>query len=91
MVEGMRAERRRELYALLGELPERHRPIGAELTAREERDQYVLEVLLLDGDVALRLSVASERLDLVENGAVRHHDSAICQQQQQPASDLRSC
>ena len=53
MDEGMRAERRRELYAWL---------------------QYVLEVLLLDRDVALRLSVASERLDLVENGAVRHHD-----------------
>jgi hypothetical protein len=64
---------------------------GRSSPAREERDQYILEVLLLDGDVALRLSVASERLDLVENGAVRHHDSAICQQQQQPASDLRSC
>jgi hypothetical protein len=60
MDEGMRAERRGELYALLGELPERHRPIGAELTAREERDQYVLEVLLLDGDVALGVMPTSQ-------------------------------
>jgi dienelactone hydrolase len=42
------ADRRRELYALLGELPDRGRPIRAELVAREERDPYVLEVLLLD-------------------------------------------
>ena len=40
--------RREELYALLGELPERTRPIQAELVAREEREHYILEVLRLD-------------------------------------------
>jgi hypothetical protein len=42
------ARRRQELYSLLGELPDRERPIHAELTAREERELYVLEVLVLD-------------------------------------------
>jgi hypothetical protein len=48
MDDGVQAARRRELYELLGDLPDRHRPIQAELTAREEREHYVLEVLLLD-------------------------------------------
>jgi hypothetical protein len=39
---------RARLYALLGELPERTRPIHAELIAREEREHYILEVLRLD-------------------------------------------
>jgi hypothetical protein len=42
------AGRRRILYSLLGDLPDRSRPIRADLTAREERELYVLEVLLLD-------------------------------------------
>jgi hypothetical protein len=40
--------RRPRLYSLLGDLPDRARPISAELIAREERELYVLEVLLLD-------------------------------------------
>jgi dienelactone hydrolase len=48
MNDTLAAERRQALYALLGELPDRERPIQAELTAREERDTYVLEVLRLD-------------------------------------------
>ena len=40
--------RRDELYSLMGELPERDRPIGAQLVAVEERDGYVLEKLMLD-------------------------------------------
>ncbi len=41
-------DRREQLYALLGDLPERTRPIHAELIAREEREKYILEVLRLD-------------------------------------------
>jgi len=41
-------ERRRELYGLLGDLPERDRPLHAETIAEEERDGYILEKLLLD-------------------------------------------
>ncbi len=41
-------ERREELYGLMGELPERDRPVGAQLVAVEERDGYVLEKLMLD-------------------------------------------
>ena len=40
--------RRQELYGLLGDLPERNRPISAELVRVEERDGYVLETLHLD-------------------------------------------
>lgn len=40
--------RRRELYSLLGELPERDRPISATLVGEETRDHYVLEKLMLD-------------------------------------------
>jgi hypothetical protein len=40
--------RRQQLYALLGELPDRTRPIHAEVIARQEREHYVLEVLVLD-------------------------------------------
>lgn len=42
------AGRRPRLYSLLGDLPDRARPISAELIARDERELYVLEVLLLD-------------------------------------------
>lgn len=42
------AERRAALYALLGDLPDRDRPIGAELVSVEERDGYALETLQLD-------------------------------------------
>jgi len=42
------APRRRALYALLGDLPPRNRPVGARLIAEEEREHYTLEVLLLD-------------------------------------------
>jgi len=41
-------ERRKRLYALLGELPDRARPISARALAREERPGYVLEKLQLD-------------------------------------------
>lgn len=40
--------RRRELYALLGDLPARDRPIRATLIAREEHAGYILETLVLD-------------------------------------------
>lgn len=40
--------RRNELYALLGDLPDRQRPISAALIATEERDGYLLETLQLD-------------------------------------------
>jgi len=40
--------RRAELYALLGDLPERTRPISAETIAVEEREGYWLEKLVLD-------------------------------------------
>ena len=40
--------RRKQLYGLLGDLPERGRPISARLIAEERRSGYVLEKLLLD-------------------------------------------
>ena len=40
--------RRQALYALLGDLPPRDRAISAETIAREARDGYVLEKLVLD-------------------------------------------
>ena len=42
------ADRRRELYTLLGELPERTRRIGGKKRAEEPRDGYVLETWDLD-------------------------------------------
>jgi hypothetical protein len=42
------ASRRAELYSLLGPLPERDRPISVETVAVEEREEYVLEKLVLD-------------------------------------------
>jgi len=42
------ARRRRELYRLLGELPDRNRPIGARTVAKEEHPSYILERLVLD-------------------------------------------
>ncbi len=42
------AERRRELYGLLGELPPREGPIGARTVSVEERPGFVLEKLVLD-------------------------------------------
>jgi pimeloyl-ACP methyl ester carboxylesterase len=41
-------ERRGALYRLLGDLPDRSRPIGARLIGTEIRGSYVLEKLLLD-------------------------------------------
>jgi hypothetical protein len=41
-------DRRTELYALLGDLPARQRPIGGTKQREEERDGYVLETWLLD-------------------------------------------
>jgi acetyl esterase/lipase len=41
-------DRRRELYGLLGDLPDRHRPIGARKRQEEPRDGYVLETWDLD-------------------------------------------
>jgi dienelactone hydrolase len=40
--------RRRELYALLGDLPDRQRPIKAEKRSEAEHDGYVLESWVLD-------------------------------------------
>jgi dienelactone hydrolase len=42
------ARRRRELYGLLGELPDRKRPIAGKQRKEEERDGYVLETWDLD-------------------------------------------
>ncbi len=39
---------RQELYALLGDLPDRRRPIRSEPVSREQRDKYVVEKLTLD-------------------------------------------
>jgi dienelactone hydrolase len=41
-------DRRRELYALLGDLPDRTRPIGGKKRHEEQRDGYVLETWDLD-------------------------------------------
>jgi hypothetical protein len=41
-------QRRATLYALLGDLPDRHRPVNARQTAEEVRDGYVLEQWVLD-------------------------------------------
>src|SRR5438105_15721139 len=40
--------RRRALYALLGDLPPRDRPVDARLIATEGRERYTLEVLSLN-------------------------------------------
>lgn len=45
---GTPAARRRELYALLGDLPDRKRPIGATKRHEEERGGYILETWDLD-------------------------------------------
>ena len=42
------AARRAELYALLGDLPDRERPIRAEKKDEREADGYVLESWVLD-------------------------------------------
>jgi acetyl esterase/lipase len=42
------AARRRELYALMGDLPARNRPISAQKRSEAERDGYVLETWELD-------------------------------------------
>jgi hypothetical protein len=42
------AERRDELYRLLGDLPHPSRPVRVEVLAREERSSYLLEKLVLD-------------------------------------------
>ena len=40
--------RRKELYQLLGDLPDRQRPISARKISKEEREGYILEKLVLD-------------------------------------------
>jgi acetyl esterase/lipase len=40
--------RRRELYELMGDLPDRHRPISSKQRSEETRDGYVLETWELD-------------------------------------------
>src|SRR6186997_2575809 len=45
---GQGAARRRELYALMGDLPARNRPIGGKKRGEQERDGYVLETWDLD-------------------------------------------
>lgn len=41
-------QRRAQLYALLGDLPDRHRPIAIEVISTAARDGYILETLVLD-------------------------------------------
>jgi hypothetical protein len=41
-------DRRRALYDLMGRLPPRDRKVGARLVSTEDRDNYVLETLVLD-------------------------------------------
>ena len=48
MPAGQVAARRRELYALMGDLPARNRPIGGRKRSEAERDGYVLETWDLD-------------------------------------------
>lgn len=40
--------RRKELYGLLGKLPERNRPMSVKLISREETDEMIIEKLLFD-------------------------------------------
>jgi hypothetical protein len=40
--------RRKELYGLMGKLPPRDRPVGAQLVSTEDRGTYTLEKLVLD-------------------------------------------
>jgi hypothetical protein len=42
------ASRRRELYALMGDLPDRRRPIGGKKRGEQQRDGYILETWDLD-------------------------------------------
>ena len=42
------ADRRAQLYGLLGDLPDRQRPITSRVVKEDERDGYVLETLELD-------------------------------------------
>jgi acetyl esterase/lipase len=48
MMGASKEERRRELYALLGELPDRSREISVSKIGAEERESYVLEKLVLE-------------------------------------------
>ncbi|MBN1681138.1 MAG: acetylxylan esterase [Anaerolineae bacterium] len=41
-------QQRQQLYALLGDLPDRHHPITVTTVSTEERELYVLETLVLD-------------------------------------------
>ncbi len=45
---GKPVNRREELYGLLGDVPERNRPISAKTLSTETRDGYVVEKLVLD-------------------------------------------
>lgn len=40
--------RRRELYSLMGDLPDRNSPVSAEIISREEKSLYIQESLVLD-------------------------------------------
>ena len=46
--DGDKNARRRELYTLLGKLPDRERPIAAKLVSTAETETYTLERLILD-------------------------------------------
>jgi dienelactone hydrolase len=48
MTQADKKERRKELYALLGKLPDRNRPITVKLISKEETDEMITEKLLLD-------------------------------------------
>jgi hypothetical protein len=47
-ITGNKKERRNQLYDLLGRLPERDRPVSVRIISREEKEEYILEKLMLD-------------------------------------------
>lgn len=46
--EKIKEEERKELYQLLGKLPDRDRPISVQVVSREETDELIVEKLLFD-------------------------------------------
>ena len=46
--EAIKQKDRAELYALLGKLPDRHRPIHVVVVSRQETDEMIVEKLLMD-------------------------------------------
>ena len=89
--------RRRELYALLGDLPARSRPITGKKRSEEERDGYLLETWDLDLNgienvpaYLARPKGASGRLPAVlfnhSHGGGSSTDEATCSRSRMPGS-----